>query len=226
MFLKRPWTRLTRTNALKIIPVLLFIYFTTPCLYADHDTSLRTDLNFSYTFNERFRTVSYVFLQADKNMANYDYAEWGIGLQYQTSLAWLSFLAYYQQGYSKDEPSNWLLEQKPSININTSITLFSFKISNQIRYEYRFTPDWNDYRIKNTLEISRPDIFLQPYIGWELFYENRDKAVMLNRIKFGVMKNVGSNVYVGPYYRIDFSNINWQWEWTRQLIGFQVTIKY
>ena len=71
--------------------------------------------------------------------------------------------------------SHWLLEQKPSINMNTSVALSRFKISNQIRYEYRITPDWNDYRIKNTLEISRPDIFLQPYIGWELFYENHDK---------------------------------------------------
>ncbi|MDD4241499.1 MAG: hypothetical protein PHG54_08720 [Smithellaceae bacterium] len=26
--------------------------------YAGHDTSLRTDLNFSYTFNDRFRAVS------------------------------------------------------------------------------------------------------------------------------------------------------------------------
>ena len=109
--------------------------------------------------------------------------------------------------------------------MNTSVTFFDFKISNQIRYEYRFTPDWNDYRIKNTLEISRPDIFLQPYIGWELYYENRDKAVMLNRIKFGIIKNIDSNISLGPYYRIDFSNINHQWELTRQLIGFQITHK-
>ena len=87
----------------KIILMLLFLYFTTPCLYADHDNSLRTDLNFYYTINEQFRSVSYVFLQADKNMSNYDYIELGTGLQYQTPLTWLSFLVYYQQGYSKDD---------------------------------------------------------------------------------------------------------------------------
>ena len=152
-----------------IIPGLLLVCFNVPCLYADHDTSLRTDLNFSYTFNEQFRAVSYVFIQADENISNYDYAEGGIGLLYQTPLTWLSFLAYYQQGYSKDDDSHWLLEQKPSISLNTSTTLLRFKISNQIRYEYRIAPEWHDYRIKNTLEISRPDIFLQPYIGWELY---------------------------------------------------------
>jgi len=95
-----------------------------------------------------------------------------------------------------------------------------FKISNQIRYEYRFTPDWNDYRIKNTLEISRPDIFLQPYIGWELFYENRNKDFMLHRIKFGIVKNISENVYLGTYYRIDFSNVNDEWEWKNNSSAF------
>lgn len=206
--------------------VVIFILLHTPCSYADHDTSLRTDLNFSYTFNDKFKSVSYVFLQADKDVSNLDYMEWGFGLQYQTSLKWLSFLVYYQQGFSKVEPDNWLLEQKPSINMNTSINIYNFKISNQIRYEYRFTPDWNDYRIKNTLEISCPDMFLKPYIGWELFYENRDKAVMLNRIKFGVIKNITNNVSFGPYYRLDFSNIDHKWDWTRQLIGIQLSLRY
>lgn len=208
-----------------ILSVMLIV-FNVPCLYADHDTSLRTDLNFSYTFNKQFQTVSYIFLQADDEVSNYDYVEWGAGLQYQTPLTWLSFLAYYQQGYSKDDDRHWLLEQKPSMNMNVRVQLSGLKISNQIRYEYRITPDWNDFRIKNTMEISYPDLFLQPYIGWELFYENRDKAVMLNRIKLGVNGNVCSHVSLGPYYRMDFSNIDHGWEWTRQLIGFQMKIKY
>ena len=87
---------------IKIVPgLLLLMCFHVPRLYADHDTSLRTDLNFSYTFNEQFQTVSYVFIQANENISNYNYGEWGIGLQYQTPLSWLSFLIYYQQGYSK-----------------------------------------------------------------------------------------------------------------------------
>ena len=212
-------------NGIKIIPALL-ISFNTPCLYADHDTSLRTDLNFNYTIDEQFQSLSYVFLQTDKDISNVDYLEWGIGLQYQTPVKWLSFLVYYQHGYSKVEPDNWLLEQRPSINMNTSATFYYFKISNQIRYEYRFAPDWNDYRIKNTLTISRPDIFLQPSICWELYYENRDKAVMLNRIKFGVTQNIDKNISFGPYFRVDFSNIDHEWEWTRLLMGIQLTLKY
>jgi hypothetical protein len=213
-------------HGIKIIPVLLLIYFNASCLYADQDTSLRTDLNFNYKINEQFQSVSYVFLQANDDMSNYDYVEWGTGLQYQTPLTWLSFLVWYQQGYSKDDNSHWLLEQRPSLNLNTSTTIFSFKISNQIRYEEKFRPSWHDYRIKNTLVISRPDLFLQPSVGWELYYENGDKAVMLNRIRFGISKNIGSHVSLGPYYRMDFSNVNSHWEWTRQLIGFQVTINY
>jgi hypothetical protein len=211
---------------IKIISGLLLMYFNAPCLYADHDTSLRTDLNFSYTFNEQFQNISYIFLQANKNMSNYDYIEWATGLQYQTPIAWLSFLVSYQQGYSKIDPDNWSLEQRPSININTAATFYHFKISNQIRYEHRFAPGWNDYRIKNTLGISLPDIFLQPYIVWELYYENCDKALMLNRVKFGIIKNIDKNISLGPYLRVDFSNNNHQWEFVRQLIGFQVTINY
>jgi hypothetical protein len=212
-------------HSFKII-LMLFVYFNTPCLYADHDNSLRTDINFNYTINKRFLSTSYVFLQGDKDMSNYNYVELGTGLQYQTSLPWLSFLLWYQQGYSKDDDSQWRLEQKPSININTSVMLDCFKISNQIRYEYRITPDWNDYRLKNTLEIARPDIFLSPYIGWELFYENHDRDVTLNRIRFGIIKNVDSHISLGPYYRVDFSKIDHHWEFIRQLVGFQVTINY
>lgn len=209
-----------------IIPGLLLAYGYVPCLYADHDTSVRTDLNLSYQFNEQFRAVSYIFIQVDKNVSHYDYNEWGVGLRYQTPITWLSFLAYYQQGYSKDEDDHWSLEKKPSINMNLQTAVFDFKISNQVRYEYRIASEWHDYRIKNTLEISRPDIFLKPYAGWELFYENRDKDVMLNRIKLGINQSIGSHVSVGTYYRMDFSKINHQWDFTRQLVGFQVTIKY
>lgn len=156
----------------RIVPgLLLLISFHVPRLYAHHDTSMRTDLNFSYTFNEQFQAVSYVFIQADQNISNDDYGEWGIGLQYQTPLSWLSFLIYYQQGYSKEDDRHWELEQKPSVNMNTQVTLSGFRISNQIRFEYRIRPEWNDYRI-------------------------------------------------------DLSNINSGWEWTRQLIGFHVTINY
>jgi hypothetical protein len=167
-----------------------------------------------------------LFLQANQDISNFDYFEWGTGLQYQTTLPWLSFIVYYQQGYSKVDPDNWSLEQRPSININASDTFYHFKISDQIRYEYRFTRDWNDYRYKNTFEIARPDIFLKPYIGWELYYEHRDKAFMLNRIKFGIIHKIDSNISLGTYYRVDYSNNDDTWKWTRQLIGIHLNLNY
>lgn len=209
-----------------IISIFLLICFYAPCLYADHDSSLRTDLNFSYTLNDKFKSVSYLFLQANQDISNLDYFEWGTGLQYQTTLPWLSFLVYYQQGYSKVDPDNWSLEQRPSININASDTFYHFKISEQIRYEYRFTRDWNDYRYKNTFEIARPDIFLQPYVGWELYYEHRDKAFMLSRVKFGIIHKIDNNISLGAYYRVDYSNNDDKWEWTRQLIGIHLNLNY
>jgi hypothetical protein len=74
-------------------------------------------------------------------------------------LQWLSFLVYYQQSFSKDDDDNWLLEQKLSINLNTSVTLSHFKFANQLRYEYRIMPDWHDYRLKNNLVISLKTFF-------------------------------------------------------------------
>jgi len=194
-------------------------------VYADTDNSLRTDLNFQYTINDKFRFLSYVFMQADRDMSNYDYLEWGTGIVYQTPVKWLAFVFYYQQGYTKSEPGKWLLEQRPSININFSTAIHNFKITNQIRCEYRINDDWHDYRLKNYLEIARPDIFLQPYCGWEMYYENYNRQITLNRIKFGIMKEIDKYISMGPYYRVDFANVNDHWELARHLFGFQVTIK-
>ncbi|HRS97339.1 MAG TPA: DUF2490 domain-containing protein [Smithella sp.] len=212
--------------AQKTLAFLIFFSLYPSSSLADHDTALRTDLNFQYKISDQFKIVSYIFLQADRDMSNYDYLEWGAGLQYQTIWSWLSFLLYYQQGYSKIEQDDWRLEQKPSININTSATFHPIRISNQIRYEYRFTPDWNDYRIKNYLEISCLHDFFQPLVGWELFYENRDKAVMLHRIKFGFSKNIDKHLSWGAYYRIDYANVDHGWDFRRQLIGLQLTARY
>lgn len=214
---------LIHNNLFVFLTFFLFYPFSS---FADHDTSLRADFNFQHNFNEQFKTVSYVFLQADKNMSNYDYLEWGLGLQYQTILPWFSILLYYQQGYSKVDQDDWKLEQKPSISLNTSATFKPIKMSNQIRYEYRFTPDWSDYRIKNHLEISYAHDVIQPLIGWELFYENRDQAVMLHRIKFGFCKNTDKHLSWGAYYRIDYSHDDDGWTFKRQLIGFQLTARY
>ncbi len=219
-----------RNNCLQynttIILFLLFIFFFSPCLFAEHDNSIRIDQNIYCTIDDRFQLIYYTFEQIDKDMSDYDYFEFGMGLQYQTLLTWLSFLAYYQQSYSKSDDNSWLIEKKPSINMNTSINLSYFKLSNQIRYEYRITPEWHNYRIKNYLEISLRDIFLHPYTGWELYYEERNKAFMLNRIKIGIVENVYKSVYLGIYYRTDYSKINNQWEFSRQLIGIQVLLKY
>jgi hypothetical protein len=202
------------------------MFFINPYLYAEHDNSLRIDQNIYLTIDDKFQLISYVFEQIDKKMSDYDYIELGTGLQYQTAFTWLSFLAYYQRSYSKCDNNKWSPEQRPSINMNNSFILSHFKFSNQIRYEYRITPVWHNYRIKNYLEISLHDIFLHPYTGWELYYEDRNKHFMLNRIKFGIVNNVYRNISLGTYYRIDFLKRNNQWEFSRQLIGFHVNLKY
>ncbi len=206
--------------------IIIHQYCMNGSLYAEHDNSLRIDQNFYGTIGEQFQLVSYFFEQKDRDMSEYDYFEFGIGLQYQTPLTWLSILPYYQQSYTRGNDDRWLMEKKPSININTSFIISHLKIYDQIRYEYRITPEWEDYRIKNYLEFSLHDIFLQPGLGWELYYEDHDKDIMLNRIKFGISRNVYTSITLGTYYRIDFAKINDRWEFTRQLIGFQVTLKY
>jgi hypothetical protein len=210
----------------KIYFILLFIFFISPCLYAEHDNSFRIDQNFYGTINERFQLQTYVFEQINKNMSDYNYLETAIGLQCQTALTWLSFFANYQQSYSEGGDNKGSHEQDPSLNINNSYILSRFKFTNQIRYEYRITSEWHNYRIKNTLGISLYDIFLKPYTGWELYYEDRNKHFMLNRIKFGIIENVYNSVSLGTYYRIDFSKIQNKWEFSRQLFGFQVVLKY
>ena len=197
-----------------------------PCLYADHDTALRTDLNFSYTFNEKFRGISYAYIQADDEMSNYDYAEWGIGLNYQLPLPWLSFQIQYCQWYTKDEGRSWALEQDPGASLNLRTKIGPFSIEEQILFEYRILPEWNDFRLKNILVISLPAALLTPYTGLESYYENREKALMLNRLKIGINAAVSRHISAGPYYRMDFSNVDHSWEWARQLIGVQLSINY
>ncbi len=203
-----------------------FIFFITPCLYAGHDNSLRIDQNFYGTIDERFQLISYVFEQINKDISDYNYLETAIGLQYRTPLSWLSFFVNYQKSFSKGNDNKWSHEQDPSINVNFSYILSHFKFTDQVRYEYRMTSEWHTYRIKNTLGISLNDILLRPYTVWELYYEDRNKCFMLNRIKFGVIENFYKNIYLGIYYRIDFSKIQNRWEFSRQLIGLQIALKY
>jgi hypothetical protein len=205
---------------------LFFVFLFSPCLFAEYDKSYRIDQNIYCTIDERFQLAFYSFEQINKNRSDYDYFEYGTGLQYQTPITWLSFLVYYQQSYSKGTDEKWSIEKKPSINMNASFMFSHFKLSNQIRYEYRITPEWHNYRIKNNLEISLHNIVLHPYTGWEIYYEDHDKKFMLNRFRFGIVENVYNNIYMGTYYRIDYSKINSRWELSRQLIGIQVTLKY
>jgi len=218
------WGFMARRSACVIL-ILLVSPFITTSLYAGYDSSLRVDINFSAMIDERFKFLSYMFQQINNNMSDCNYLELGTGLQYMTCLRGLSFLVYYQQAYSKNGARQWLLEQKPSINMNMSAVFSHFKISNQVRYEYRITSEWHDFRIKNYLEISLHDIMLHPYTGWELFYENHDKSSLLNRIKVGIIQNVYRSISLGTYYRIDFL-IKKQWEFTRHLVGFKVAISY
>ncbi|HAJ78745.1 MAG TPA: hypothetical protein DCO75_03155 [Fibrobacteres bacterium] len=211
---------------LKLPLIMLLLCVFSANILAEYDHSLRIDQNLNCAIDDHFQLLFYMFQQINKNVSDYNYLELGTGLQYQTALQWLSFLVYYQQSFSRDDENNWLLEQKPSINLNTSAILSHFKFTNQLRYEFRIMPDWHDYRMKNSLVISLHDIFLQPYTGWELYYEGHDRAFMLNRVKFGLGKNVYKSINLGMYYRIDFNNIGNQWRLKRHLIGLQVTFKY
>ena len=205
---------------------IAFIFLPTCPALAAHDNSVRTDLNFKYQHNEIFRTVSYVFFQWNEDVSNYNYTEQALGLLAQTPISWLSFLLYYQQAYSEDSSGEWLLEVKPSLNLNTTFFFHRARISNQIRYEYRFTPEWDDYRIKNTMGISWPRVFLRPAALWELFYEHHDHGVVLHRFKISIDKKINDNYSLGPFYRLDFSRTDSHWALSRQCFGFQVTINY
>lgn len=209
-----------------IVPFVLGICFISRGLHAGHDTSLRLDQNFYGTIDERFLLVSYLFHQINDDVSDYDYIEFGTGLQYQSPAVWLSFLVFYQQSYTETVDEGWLVEHKPSVNVNTSVTYPRVRISDQIRYEYRFTPEWRDYRIKNYLKISLHDTFLRPYAGWELYYEDHEKAIVLHRILLGISERLYGSVYPGIYYRVDIMRIEGRWEFSRQLIGLQVTIRY
>ena len=135
-------------------------------LYAKQDTSLRIDQVIYGTINDRSSIISYAFEQINENISEYNYMELGTGLQNQTPLSRLSLLIHYQQSYSENEEGDRELEQKPSLNINTPPNLPVFAISHQIRYEYRSTPQWDDYIIKNNLAISLHDTFLHSRTGW------------------------------------------------------------
>lgn len=194
--------------------------------HAGYDTSLRIDQNVNLDIDDRVQLVTYLFHQIDKNVTEYDYIEFGTGLQYQMPLKWLSFLLYYQQSYARDDDNTWLLEKKPSVNVNTLAFVSRFKVTNQIRYEYRVTPEWHDFRIKEYLVISLVDGFLVPHLGWELYYENQYKDLMLQRINIGITGNVYKTVSLGAYYRMDFAKKDRHWEFSRQLMGISATIRY
>lgn len=99
-------------------------------------------------------------------------------------------------------------------------------MSEQIRYGYRIKPEWRDFQIKNTLAVSHPRALLQPQAVCEMFYEDRDKRIMLNRVKLGISIGLKKSITIGPYCRFDYSKTGSEWDWTRRIIGFQITLNY
>jgi len=210
----------------RLIYFLFFLMILSNISFANYDNSIRIQQSLNYKINKTFAANMYLFQQIDRNISSFDYLEMGLGIKYQTTLEWLAFQLYYQQSFSMNEEGLWFLEIKPSVNLNLSIYFYMLKIYNQIRYEYRMTEDWSNIRIKNYLKISLYDVFLTPYIGWELFYENHYKQFALSRIKLGIIYKVCSSFSLGGYYRIDFSNKDEGWIFTKMLWAIQFIVGF
>jgi len=201
-----------------------FLTFSAP-LHAGQDASLRLDLNFSHAFNRDFQSVSYLFFQANDGMSNFNYNEWGSGVLVRTRKEWLALLFFFQVGCSKTDNGNWRSEHRPSVSVVLTKKVRRLQLTNQLRYEYLFGPVGYDYRIKNTAGLSLPDLPLQPSLGWEMYYEHRDGAVVLHRFKVGITRKISKHVSIGCYYRMDVAGPVHARALSRQLAGFHLSFR-
>ena len=88
-------------SVFKILSLLIPLFFSVEGFCADYDTALRADLNFNYTINDKFKSVSYVFIQLNDDVENFNYSEWGTGLQYQTLLNGFPSLFFISKAIQK-----------------------------------------------------------------------------------------------------------------------------
>ena len=205
---------------------LLVLLLALPVFADAAETSLRIDQNLSLKLDAHFALKFYVFHQLNKDISDFNYTEMGTGVQYRTPLSWLSLLAWYQQSFSEDDAGTWGMEKDPSINANISLTAGPFTVSDQLRWEYRFTPDWKDWRIKNTLQLALNAIPLKPYLGWELYWEHHDSDFMLHRFKLGISHPVYKSLTLGAYCRFDISQSTGSWVHYRRCIGLSCTLDF
>lgn len=190
------------------------------------ETSLRIDQNINLKLDTAFSLKFYIFHQINSDVSDFNYTEMGTGLQYRTPLPWLSLLAWYQQSFSEAAAGTWGMEKDPSINAIVSFTAGPLTVNEQLRWEYRFTPDWKDWRIKNTLQLTMGAVPLKPYLCWELYWEHHDQDFMLHRFKLGISHNVYKSITLGAYCRFDVSQSTGSWVHYRRCIGLSCTLDF
>lgn len=215
----------TTARPCRLLAVLVLL-LALPGMAPAAENSLRIDQNINLKVDAHFTLKFYIFHQLNRDVSDFDYTEMGTGLQYRTPLPWLSLLLWYQQSFSEDAAGTWGMCKNPSINPTVSFAAGPLTVSEQLRWEYRFTPDWKDWRIKNTLQLGLGTVPLKPYLCWELYWEHHDSDFMLHRFKLGISHTVYKSLTLGAYCRFDLSQATGSWVHYRRCIGLSCTLDF
>jgi hypothetical protein len=209
-------------NRTLLIIILLLVL--TGHLNAETDSGMRIHQNFKGKLSDYLSLHYYSFEQFMEDLSRYNYYETGVGAKLKLFSGHFALSTYYRQGYSRSDDNSWSIEKAPQVNIETGLTIKMIGIFEQARYEYRYKPEWEDYRLKNFLKISLPHIFLRPFVGWEIYYEHYYEEVNLHRFHAGMSENIYDGLMLGAYYRYDLSKADDKWEHIRNVYGVRVAL--
>ncbi len=207
----------------KSVFIVFFLFFFSIFLNAKTDNAMRIHQNFNGRLSDYFSFHFYSFEQFTEDISRYDYYETGVGVKCKFPRRF-ALSVYYRQGYYRDDDNGWSLEKAPQVNIEKGLQMKMILIFDQVRYEYRYKPEWDDFRIKNFLKISLPQIPFRPFLGWELYYEHYYEEVNLHRFHAGIFENIYNGLVFGIYYRYDLSKSDDKWEHIRDMYGVRVAL--
>ena len=205
--------------------VLLYTLVSMNVLSRPTDMALRINQNIDARFSPHISGHAWMFEHMNQSMSRFEYYETGIGPRFHPSFQWMTVCFLYRQAFSKKPGNIWQIEKSPSANVEFSLGYRRIKIWHQTRFEYRFTPNWRNLRVKSFLKTTLSGFSMAPYVAWESFYEHQFRAFQLQRFFAGITAPLTGSMSVCYYVRLDIQTDD-AWDLYRICLGIKLIFQF
>ena len=172
-----------------IIAIIVALISETCSAFDDGDfqywntTGFLFDLNkdWEFTFEEELR------FQDEGSRLYYHHSE--LGFVYTGYADWVEFGLNYRQVTSRNSNDDWVMENRPHLNVTLMTKLAGLNLEDRSRFEFRDRNEKDDiWRYRNKLTVEFPKLTtlqLQPFIADEVFINFDREGYNNNRLYAG-----------------------------------------